>query len=77
MDALAAAQRDAPRAARRGLGPPKHSGAFLLARADEPPGGFDPWARAGPSAPEALIVAGCWWLLREVEAAHVTPGDVQ
>eukprot|EP00969_Alexandrium_andersonii_P143714 6355098-Alexandrium_andersonii.AAC.1 len=47
-DALALAQREANRAATRGLGPPKQSEPFPLASAGQLPASPDPWSPGGP-----------------------------
>eukprot|EP00969_Alexandrium_andersonii_P089186 3936828-Alexandrium_andersonii.AAC.1 len=75
-DALALAQREANRAAVRGLGPPKKSEPFPLASVGQLPDEPHPWVPGGPVGPRNLLVVGCWWLLREIEASHVLLGDI-
>eukprot|EP00969_Alexandrium_andersonii_P152067 6724512-Alexandrium_andersonii.AAC.1 len=75
-DALSLAHREANRAATRGLGPPWRTAPFPLASADQLPADPAPWAGGGPLGPRNFLVVGCWWLLREIEAAHLTIGDI-
>ena len=59
--------RDAVRSCTRGLGPPLRPLALPLHRLGELPLGSDPWAPGGPIGPRSLIIAGAWFLMRELE----------
>ena len=70
------AVKDGIRSCERGMGPPTQARPLPLEHLGRLPLAEDPWARGGPPWPRNAIVAGAWWLLREVElstarAAHV------
>ena len=68
--------RDARRAARRGLGPPKHAAAFPLERAPALAQTQEPLTPLGPMWPATAILVGCWWLLREIELSNIVVSDI-
>ena len=70
-EAMDIAKLDALRAARRGLGPPRHTAAFPVSRLAELPRGTTPWVDQGPVGPRDTLAIGCWWLLREIELSHI------
>ena len=61
----------AKRSCRRGMGPPKRSGAFPLDRIPELPSEKDPWVHDGPCYPRRAMNVGGWWLNREVELGNI------
>ena len=71
------ASRDAVRSCTRGLGGPRKALPLPSDRLEELPDGADPWVPAGPIGPKNLVVLGSWFLLREVEAAAATVGDLR
>ncbi|CAK0820375.1 unnamed protein product [Prorocentrum cordatum] len=65
--ALAQALKDARRSCERGLGPARKVEGLPLGQLDRLPRGSEAWAPRGPLAPFRMLVAGCWWLTREIE----------
>ena len=64
---LQRAFRDAKRSCERGLGGPVRARALPLEELGDLPGGPTPWAKGGPIHPRNAMVAGAWFLAREVE----------
>ena len=64
------------RALRRGLGGPRHTAPFPLERSAELPGAADPLSKGGPRRPRSFLVAGSWWMTREIEIANATVSDI-
>ena len=64
------------RALRRGAGAPKKTAPFPLDRAGELSGAPAPLAPGGPVHPRRFLVAGSWWLAREIELSNATVGDI-
>ena len=60
---------DVGRSCRRGQGPALQSAALPFEKLHLLPPGPQPWCQGGPLGPRNFIVAGSWWMLREVEAA--------
>ena len=65
--ALAQALKDARRSCERGLGPARKVEGLPLGQLDRLPRGNEAWVPGGPLAPFRMLVAGCWWLTREIE----------
>ena len=61
------ALKDCKRSCERGMGQPMRAMALPFARLGELPGGREPWVVGGPLCPRNAIVAGSWFLTREVE----------
>eukprot|EP00959_Pyramimonas_sp_CCMP1952_P426132 8925539-Pyramimonas_sp.AAC.1 len=62
----------------RGQGPAAQASALPFEELHRLPRGRVPWVPGGPANSRLLIIAGSWWLLREVElsttrAALATP----
>ena len=68
--------RDTRRACARGLGSPKHAGAFPMERLPELPDTKPPWSNQGPLWPSRTLQCGCWWLTREIELSNAVVGDI-
>ena len=68
---------DALRAARRGLGPPRHSVALPLSCFHELHSGDDPWVIGGPVGPLDTLAIGRRWLLREIVVSRVLRDHVR
>ena len=68
---LAVAMRDAARSCSRGLGGPLRASPLPLEQLHALRGDRSPWVAGGPCSPRNAIVAGTWWLLREIELATV------
>ena len=68
---LAVAARDAARSCSRGLGGPVQASPLPLRSLHRLSGARDSWVRGGPCSPRNAIVAGTWWLLREIELSTV------
>ena len=69
--------KDAVRSCERGQGAPKQAAALPLERLHLLPTEDSPWVEGGPVGPAQAIVAGAWWLTREIElsctrAVHVS-----
>ena len=71
------AMRDAVRSCTRGLGGPQKALPIPFEALHRLPGGVDPWAPGGPIKPRNLVVLGCWFMVREVEAANAKVKDLQ
>ena len=63
----ARALTDAIRSCERGMGGPTKAMALPFDRLRELPGTRSPWAVGGPVSPRNMIVAGSWFLMREIE----------
>ena len=63
------ALKDFTRACLRGTGAPEKAVALPFERLQELPSGRAPWTRGGPACPRNALVAGAWFMLREVELA--------
>ena len=61
--------KDAARSCARGLGPPVRPLALPLLRLGELPSDDGPWSVGGPVGPRNLLIAGSWFLMRELEAS--------
>jgi hypothetical protein len=59
--------RDARRSCERGLGGVTKSRPLPFSRLGELPPGSDPWTKGGPVGPRNAVVAGSWFLTREIE----------
>jgi hypothetical protein len=68
--------RDTRRACERGLGPPKHAGAFPLDRIPELSTSQTGLVPKGPMWPARTLLCGCWWLTREIELSNSVVGDI-
>jgi hypothetical protein len=64
------------RSAKRGLGPNKHTEALPLERFQELPAAPDPWSALGAVHPRRYFIVCSWFLLREIEGAHICLGHV-
>ena len=64
---LAQAFTDARRSCERGLGPSRKVAGLPLTRLGLLPPQNTPWNAGGPASPQRALVAGTWWLTREVE----------
>ena len=69
--------KDTVRSCERGQGAPKQAAALPLERLHLLPSEDSPWVEGGPVGPAQAIVAGAWWLTREIElsctrAIHVS-----
>jgi hypothetical protein len=64
---LQRAIRDATRSCVRGLGGPVKARPLPFERLAELPVGEDPWITGGPVGPGNAVVAGSWFLTREIE----------
>ena len=73
---LELARQDALRAAKRGLGPPRHAAPFPMLRIPDLPDNSEPWVSKGPIGPRNCLSIGCWWLLREIELTNLRLQDV-
>ena len=62
-------QADVVRSCERGLGAPVKAMALPFQRLHLLPGGHSPWVKNGPLGPRNMIVAGSWFLLREIEVS--------
>eukprot|EP00959_Pyramimonas_sp_CCMP1952_P252752 5280546-Pyramimonas_sp.AAC.1 len=49
------------------MGPCSQASALPFLELHRLPDGPAPWVHGGPANPKFMIVAGAWWLLREVE----------
>ena len=74
---LQRAFRDANRSCVRGLGGPVRARALPLDRLSSLPGGPQPWCEGGPIHPRNAIVAGAWFLTREVELSTARAAMVE
>ena len=63
-------------ACKRGLGPPKRAAPLPLGGLARLPVAYEPWAPGGPVFPLRALVAGCWWLTREIELGNAACGDI-
>ena len=61
------AMADAIRSCERGMGGPVKAMALPFDRLHELPGLRAPWAAGGPASPRNMMVAGAWFLTREIE----------
>ena len=70
--------RQAARAVTRGIGPPRQSAELWLSKASLCASIHDdaPLVPGGPCGPFRMIVAGCFWVLRELEVSFATLGHV-
>ena len=68
---MATAFRDAARSCGRGLGAPVRATPLPLLQLHRLSSSRSPWAPGGPCSPRNAVVAGSWWMLREVELATV------
>ena len=59
--------KDTIRSCERGLGPARKTCGLPMNRLRELPDGDDPWSPGGPMAPKRTLIAGAWWLTREIE----------
>eukprot|EP00972_Heterocapsa_arctica_P079592 11729457-Heterocapsa_arctica.AAC.1 len=76
-DAVERHIKDSTRSCERGQGGSKQAGALPFDRLPELPSSPTPWVQGGPIGPAQLVLAGSWWLTREIElsntrACHVT-----
>ena len=71
------AMRDAVRSCTRGLGGPQRALPISFESLHLLPGAAEPWAPGGPVKPRNLVVLGCWFMVREVEAANAKVKDMQ
>ena len=76
-DTLRVTHHDLQRAATRGLGPPARAAPFPLHLASQLPDGPEPLVEGGPLWPKRFIIAGCWWLSREVEIGNARRCDIR
>ena len=74
---VARAFGDARRSCTRGLGGPVRAMALPFSRLAELPGGFVPWIAGGPLGPRNAVVAGSWFLTREVELSAAPAATVE
>jgi integrase len=74
---LAQACRWAERAAARGRGPAKQAMPLPLEEFHKLPGASTPWCAGGPVCPRRALTVGAWWMLREMELAHIKRGHVR
>ena len=63
------ALRDAKRSCLRGIGPPHKMREIPIELLQRLPRAADPLHARGPLAPRRALIAGSWWLTREVELA--------
>ena len=66
---LVTAFRDAARSCGRGLGAPVRASPLPLLRLHALRDSRSPWTPGGPCCPRNAVVAGAWWMLREIELA--------
>ena len=71
------AMRDAVRSCTRGMGGPQKALPIPFESLHLLPGCADPWAPGGPVKPRNVVVLGCWFMVREVEAANAKVKDLQ
>ncbi len=75
-DATRQQVRRVRRACLRGLGPPKRSEALPIGRLNELPDTIEPLTPGGPPWPRRLLIAGGWWLTREIELSNALVSHV-
>ena len=63
-------------ACKRGLGPPKRTAPLPLAALGTLSDDQDAWVPEGPLHPLRALVAGSWWLTREIELGNAACGDI-
>ena len=68
--------QDASRSCLRGVGGPVRAMALPFSRLHELPADRGPWAAGGPVSPRNLVVAGSWFLMREIEASLALASSV-
>lgn len=61
---------DAVRSCERGMGPARKVSGLPMSRLAGLPDDDGPWAAQGPLAPKRVIIAGAWWLTREIEISN-------
>ena len=71
-EAFALHLRRVSRAAARGRGTSKQASELPLDRLADISCVLQPASEDGPCFPWRFVVIGCWWLLREIEAANLT-----
>jgi len=74
---LRAAFIDARQAAPRGIGPVRHTAPFPFERVLELRNQVQARLEGGPLCPRRVDIIACSWLLREIEAANATVGDIR
>jgi hypothetical protein len=62
--------KDATRSCERGQGGNRQAGALPFDRLSELPSSPSPWVTGGPLGPSQLVLAGAWWLTREIELSN-------
>jgi hypothetical protein len=69
-DAVERHIKDATRSCERGQGGSRQAGALPFDRLAELPSSPTPWVAGGPLGPAQLVLAGSWWLTREIELSN-------
>ncbi|CAK0901597.1 unnamed protein product [Prorocentrum cordatum] len=67
---------DATRARERGLGPSSQASPLPMEDLYLLPDGEQPWVPGGPANLKWMIIAGAWWMLREIEISCTRAGFV-